>query len=421
MNARNGQSMSILKVENLALHYRTRDGPVRAVDAINFTLEKGHTLALVGESGSGKTSTANAILRLLPRNVDRYDGTVMFDGTDVMKLTDEEFRKGVRWRGISMVFQGAMNALNPTARVGSQVAEPLKIHLSIEDEEAEDRASESLRSVGLADYVERSYPHELSGGMKQRAIIAMALILKPNIVILDEPTSALDVMTQANIINLLKRVKREEGLSYLFITHDLSLASELADEVGIMYAGELVEIGPAEKIYKDPQHPYTQALLASVPKLRSSEAPVSIPGVPPDLIRPPDGCRFHPRCAVAFDQCGWRADEIARVLESAFQEGEAAQSLPPLAPIRVEDDLTVSVRPTGGNALQAALALVREILSSERERRRGLQGVQDVGIEDGAIVLRLHEGKVPTLIGGDQKASCLLLEKEGGDREDGAE
>ncbi len=413
--------MAILEVENLALHYRTRDGPVRAVDAINFTLEKGHTLALVGESGCGKTSTAIAILRLLPRNVDRYDGRVMLDGKDVMKLTEEEFRKGVRWQGISMVFQGAMNALNPTARVGSQVAEPMKIHLPIEDEEADDRASESLRDVGLADYVERSFPHELSGGMKQRVIIAMALILKPKVVILDEPTSALDVMTQANIINLLKRVKREEGLSYLFITHDLSLASELADEVAIMYAGELVEIGPSEKIYNDPQHPYTQALLDSVPKLRSSEPPVSIRGVPPDLIKPPAGCRFHPRCSAAFDQCGWRANEIARILELAFQEDKAAQSLPPLNPIRVENDLTLSVRPMGGNDLPASVALVREILASERERRRGLQGVKDVGIEGGAIVLRLHEGRVPTYVGEDHKAACLLLETSGGDREDGAE
>jgi len=299
--------MPLLSVRNLVLHYRTRKGPVRAVDGLTFDLERGQTFALVGESGSGKTSTASALLRMLPRNVDTYTGEVELDGTNLMALDDEDFRTQVRWRRISMVFQGAMNALSPMIPVGLQVAEPLLTHLGAEKDEAFAKAEEAIRSVGLPDYTMRRYAHELSGGMKQRVVIAMALVMKPSIVILDEPTSALDVMTQANIMNLLKGLKRDESLSYIFITHDLGLSSELADVVGIMYAGRIVEVGPAERIYPDPQHPYTQKLLASAPKLKTEEKPDSIPGVPPDLIKPPPGCRFHPRCPFVFDRC--RVDE----------------------------------------------------------------------------------------------------------------
>ncbi len=295
--------MPLLSVKDLVLHYRTRRGPVRAVDGVSFNLEKGQTVALVGESGCGKTSTASAILRMLPRNVARYEGEVSLDGKNLMDLGDEEFRTEVRWRAISIVFQGAMNALSPMIPVGRQVAEPLTVHLDATKEEALQKAREAVKSVGLPEYAMKRYAHELSGGMKQRIVIAMALVMRPSVVILDEPTSALDVMTQANIINLLKKLKDEEGLSYIFITHDLGLSSELADVVGIMYAGRLAEIGPAETIYPSPQHPYTQKLLASVPKLRSEERPDSIPGNPPDLRAPPPGCRFHPRCPFAFDKC----------------------------------------------------------------------------------------------------------------------
>ena len=295
--------MALLSVRNLVLHYRTRKGVVRAVDDLSFELELGQTFALVGESGCGKTSTAAAILRMLPRNVATYTGQVELDGKNVMELDDEAFRTEVRWRRISMVFQGAMNALSPMIPVGRQVAEPLIVHLGARKEEALARAREAIVNVGLPDYTMRQYAHELSGGMKQRVVIAMALAMKPSLVVLDEPTSALDVMTQANIMNLLKGLKKEESLSYLFITHDLGLSSELADVVGIMYAGKLVEVGPAESVFPNPQHPYTQKLLASAPKLRSEEKPDSIPGTPPDLVSPPDGCRFHPRCPFAFDKC----------------------------------------------------------------------------------------------------------------------
>ncbi|MEE9173357.1 MAG: ABC transporter ATP-binding protein [Thermoplasmata archaeon] len=292
----------LLELRDLHLYYRTSRGPVKAVDGVSFELSKGETLALVGESGCGKTSTASALTRVLPRNVHRYDGSVFLNGQDIMALDDETFRKTVRWRQIATVFQGAMNALSPTAPVGKQVAEPLLIHLDAEKGEAYAQAEEALRSVGLPEVAKR-YPHELSGGMKQRVVIATALILRPALVLLDEPTSALDIMTQANIINLLKRLKREEELSYIFITHDLALASELADKVAIMYAGRIAEFGTSEDIYGNPQHPYTQLLLQSVPFLKSTERPISIPGTPPDLVEPPSGCRFRPRCPYAFEKC----------------------------------------------------------------------------------------------------------------------
>ncbi len=295
--------MPILDVKNLYLYYRTRRGPVEAVDNVAFTVEEGETLALVGESGCGKSSTANAILRVLPKNVHRFEGVVKLNGSNIMDFDHSTFRREVRWKGISMVFQGAMNALNPVLKVGYQVAEPLIYHMDVDRAEALEEAERSLRSVGLpADTVQR-YPHELSGGMKQRAVIAMAIILKPKIVILDEPTSALDVMTQANIMNLLKGLRKRERLSYIFITHDLALASELADHVAIMYAGRIAEIGSSEDVYRNAMHPYTKMLMDSVPRLRSDVSPQSIPGAPPDLTEPPEGCRFRPRCPYAFEEC----------------------------------------------------------------------------------------------------------------------
>ncbi|MEM4468752.1 MAG: ABC transporter ATP-binding protein [Candidatus Nezhaarchaeales archaeon] len=288
--------MTILEVKDLKLYYRTLRGPLKAVDKISFRLEKGETLAIVGESGCGKSSTAIAIMRLLPPNTHTYEGSVKFEGQELMSLKDEEFRKMIMWKKMSMVFQGAMNSLNPVVKVGEQLAEPLMVHGGMDRKEALERAREMLKLVNLPEYILNRYPHELSGGMKQRIIIAMALIMTPPIVILDEPTSALDVITQANIMNLLKNLKWKLKLSYIFITHDLPLASELADKVAVMYAGKIVELGKAEQIFNSPLHPYTQRLISSVPTLRTEKLLNYIPGSPPDLVQPPTGCRFYPRC-----------------------------------------------------------------------------------------------------------------------------
>jgi len=294
---------SLLDVRNLHLYYATRKGVVKAVDDISLSLKRGETVAVVGESGCGKTSTARAIIRLLPRNVHLYRGSIILDGKNIMELDDERFRKDVRWKKISMVFQGAMNSLNPILKAGYQVAEPLMIHENMSKVEALKRAGEALRMVGIHESFIDRYPFELSGGMKQRVVIAMALITRPQIIILDEPTSALDVITQANIMNLLKKLKNELELSYIFITHDIALSSELADKVAVMYAGEIVEMADAETFYVKPAHPYAEKLMASVPTLRTDKQLDFIPGAPPSLIYPPPGCRFHPRCPYAFDKC----------------------------------------------------------------------------------------------------------------------
>ena len=296
-------SNNILEVEKLNLYYATRKGAVKAVDDVSFTLQKGKTLALVGESGCGKSSLAKAIIRLLPRNIDTYNGKIFLEGQNTMDLNERRYREAVRWKRISMVFQGALNSLNPVLRVGYQVAEPLLIHEKMEKKEALERALEALKLLRIpVAFVDR-YPFELSGGMKQRTVIAMALISNPEIVILDEPTSALDVITQANILNLLKKLKSDMDLSFIYITHDIAVSSELADSVAVMYAGEIAEIADANEFYKKPAHPYSQLLMASVPTLRTDKDLVFIPGAPPSLIDPPMGCRFHPRCPHRMDRC----------------------------------------------------------------------------------------------------------------------
>ncbi len=295
--------MALLKVEDLVMYYRTRKGTVKAVDHVSFEIEKGETLAIVGESGCGKSSLSRAIIRLLPRNVETYEGKVFLNGTNIMELSEERFRKEVRWRKISMVFQGALNALNPVLKVGEQVAEPLVIHMGMGKKEALKEAREMIKQVGIAEAFVDRYPFELSGGMRQRIVIAMALITDPDLVILDEPTSALDVITQANVMNLLKRLKKERDLTYIFITHDIALASELADKMATMYAGQIIELADSESYFGKPLHPYTQKLLGSVPTLREDKEIAPIPGTPPNLLNPPVGCRFRPRCDQAMEIC----------------------------------------------------------------------------------------------------------------------
>ncbi|MCZ6892343.1 MAG: ABC transporter ATP-binding protein [Chloroflexi bacterium] len=297
----------LLQVSDLCLYYDSPGGVVRAVDGVSFSVQAGEAVGFVGESGAGKSSLALGLMRVLPRNVALHEGTVALDGTSCLELDEDTFRRQIRWRRMSMVFQGAMDSLNPVVRVGPQVIEPLLLQRDVSKEEATSEGRRLLEMVRLPREVFQRYPHELSGGMKQRVLIAMALILKPQLVILDEPTSALDVTVQAQVMNLLKELKREMGLGVIFITHDIALASDLCETIGVMYAGKLAELGPADDVLTRPRHPYTQLLLASIPRLREEEPPRFIPGSPPAMTELPPGCRFHPRCPYAFDRC--RAEE----------------------------------------------------------------------------------------------------------------
>jgi oligopeptide/dipeptide ABC transporter ATP-binding protein len=293
----------LLKVRGLELWFRTRRGPVQAVDGVDFDLLARKATVIIGESGCGKSSLAKAILRLLPRNVAKYDGQVLLNGQDIMKLDEEEFRQEIRWKSISMVPQAAMNALNPVMRIGDQVAEPAMVHLGLGKKEALEQALRMFEQVGVpADFLHR-YAFELSGGMRQRAALAMSLVTLPHLIILDEPTSALDVLTQANIMNLMKRVKQELETSFILITHDIATSSELADNVAVMYAGQIVEVSDAFSFFSNPLHPYSEKLMASVPRLRMDIEPEYITGQPPSLLNPPTGCRFADRCYARFEKC----------------------------------------------------------------------------------------------------------------------
>jgi peptide/nickel transport system ATP-binding protein len=293
----------LLNTRKLTLHFRTTKGVVRAVDGVDFDLNTNEAMVVLGESGCGKSSLAKALLRLLPRNVHAYSGNVTLDGQDVMKLGDDDYRQQVRWMKMSMVPQAAMNALNPVMRVGDQVAEPVIIHNGVPHDQALLQARKMFQHVGVpTDFINR-YAFELSGGMRQRVAIAMALVTLPRLVILDEPTSALDVLTQANIMNVLKRIKEDLEISYILITHDIATSSELADRVAVMYAGQIVEVSDADSFFNEPQHPYSQKLLASVPKLHGNKEPDFITGQPPSLFDLPSGCRFAPRCPRREERC----------------------------------------------------------------------------------------------------------------------
>ncbi|WP_461863281.1 ABC transporter ATP-binding protein [Thermococcus sp.] len=305
---------NVLDVNNLKMYYFTNKGVVKAVDDLSFTLKKGEVMGLAGESGCGKSSLGFTLMGMPTPPGKIVSGSVKIDGREIVGLPEDVLRKEIRWQKISMIFQGAMNALNPVYTVGYQMIEPLIYHKGMEKEEALDRAQKYLELVGLSSDIVYRYPHELSGGMKQRVIIATALLLEPEVVIADEPTTALDVVVQAQIINLMKKLKKELGLSMIFITHDLSILAEISDKVAIMYAGKIIEIGDSEKIYYEPAHPYTQKLLASIPRLHEDvERLEFIPGQPPNLITPPKGCRFHPRCPYAMQICKEQEPELKEV------------------------------------------------------------------------------------------------------------
>jgi oligopeptide/dipeptide ABC transporter ATP-binding protein len=293
----------LLRVEDLVLYFRTAKGPVQAVDGVDFDLDYNEAVVILGESGCGKTSLAKAILRLLPKNAGTYTGKVWLEGVDTMALSDEDFRTQVRWVKMSLVPQAAMNSLNPVLKVGDQVAEPMIVHHSARKDEAFAQARVMFQRVGVPPDFMNRYAFELSGGMRQRVALAMALVTAPALVVLDEPTSALDVLTQANIFNTLKRIKQELEISFILITHDIATSSELADRVVVMYAGQIVEVGDSEVVFVDPMHPYSKKLLSSVPRLRADQDPDFISGQPPSLLDPPHGCRFADRCQSRFDKC----------------------------------------------------------------------------------------------------------------------
>lgn len=296
--------MPLLEVSNLKTYFFTDRGVVKAVDGISFKLDKGETLGLAGESGCGKSTTAYSLIKLVPPPGKIVSGKILLDGEgNIVDLPEPEVRRRVRWKRISMVFQGAMNALNPVYTIGQQICEVLTYHAQMTKEEAVERAKELLTMVGLEPDIVNRYPHELSGGMKQRSFIAMALALNPDIIICDEPTTALDVVVQAQILNLLKELQNKYGISIILITHDLGVTAELSDKVAIMYAGKIAEQAPSEKIFLEPAHPYTKGLINSIPRLKSKVKITWIPGLPPNLINPPTGCRFHPRCPEAMDIC----------------------------------------------------------------------------------------------------------------------
>jgi len=293
----------LLRIEELVLHFNTTQGVVQAVDGVNFELDSNRAVVILGESGCGKSSLAKAILRLLPRNSGTYTGHIYLDGKDIMLLNDEEFRQNIRWAAMSMVPQAAMNSLNPVIKVGEQVSEPALIHFGVSKEEALALVKKMFQHVGVPEDFIGRYPFELSGGMRQRVAIAMALVTSPSLIILDEPTSALDVLTQANIFNVLKRLKKELGVSFILITHDIATSSELADDVAVMYAGQIVEMSDAHRFFDKPLHPYSQKLMASVPRLHTVKEPEFIVGRPPSLVNLPQGCRFADRCPARFDKC----------------------------------------------------------------------------------------------------------------------
>ncbi len=293
----------VLEVKDLHLHYADPQGPVRAVDGVSFELaETGTAMGIVGESGCGKSSIANALMRQLPANTSHFSGRIRLEGELISELDDARFHREVKWQRMALVPQGAMNSLNPVMRIGPQIIEPHLIKGGLDKSQLREKAEDLLARVGLPGSVYSLYPHELSGGMKQRVMIASALIFSPRLLIMDEPTSALDVSVQAQIMNLLKELK-QDGLSLIFITHDIALASDICDQIAVAYAGEITEQGTAEQILGSPAHPYARRLLASMPRLQSDEMPSFIPGAPPDLRKVPPGCRFQPRCDEALPVC----------------------------------------------------------------------------------------------------------------------
>ncbi len=303
---------ALLAVENLQVDYLSPRGAVRAVDGVSFQVAPGEVVGLAGESGSGKSTIVQAVLRILQPPGVITGGNVHFGGDDVLAMDDTALRK-LRWRKVALVFQSAMNALNPVLTIGEQIADTIQAHEQVTQSDALGRSADLLKLVGIDAGRLRSYPHELSGGMRQRVVIAIALALRPPLLVMDEPTTALDVVVQKEILQRIAELKDQLGFSILFITHDLSLLFELTDRIAILYAGRLVESAPSKQLYEDPKHPYTRGLLASFPTVKGPKRKLSgIPGSPPDMLHPPAGCRFHPRCSDVLPRC---SSEVPPLIE----------------------------------------------------------------------------------------------------------
>jgi len=336
----------LLQVRHLCVEYLSGRSPVSAVDDVSFDLYKGEVLGLAGESGCGKTTIANAITCLLKPPAQIAGGQILFDGQDVMALDAEALRR-FRWRRISIVSQSAMSALNPVMSIGAHLADTLQAHTGMSKRDVLERGAALLRIVGIESSRLKSYPHELSGGMRQRVMIALALALNPDLVIMDEPTTALDVVVQKEIMQQIEDLKAQFGFSILFITHDLSLLVEFSNRIAIMYAGKIVEVAPARALFRAPRHPYTVGLMNSFPSLEAEDDAVlaGIPGAPPSLSSIPSGCTFHPRCRYAMDRCTTQEPPLARPTDEGggrvaacwLQDGrqapppELARKFPPAA------------------------------------------------------------------------------------------
>jgi len=305
--------MDILKVKNLTTHYQTPFGDVIAVDDVSFNLRKGIALGLAGESGCGKTTVALSIMRILTYPGKILGGEILFKDVDVMKLSEAELRD-LRWKGISTVFQGAMASLNPLFKVGRQIADPILIHEDVTKKEAYDRANELLELVGIDASRANNYPWELSGGMRQRVMVAMGLACNPEVIIADEPTTALDVIVAHQVMELIKDLREKLDLSMILITHDISVIAQTCDELAVMYAGKIVELAEVDAIFESPLHPYTEALISAFPSIAGENRKLtSIIGNPPDLINPPKGCKFNPRCPFAQDICRTEEPQLEQV------------------------------------------------------------------------------------------------------------
>jgi peptide/nickel transport system ATP-binding protein len=294
----------LLSVRELKMEYKTKKGWVSAIDNVSFDLPKGLSMGLVGESGCGKTSIAMTLLRLLPDNAKIKGGQILLDGKDLIPMAEEQMQN-VRWNRISMVFQAAMNALDPVYRVGDQIIESIVQHEpNVQPNAVRERVGKLFQLVGLDPKLMDRYPHEFSGGMRQRAVIAMSLSCNPDLIIADEPTTALDVIVQDQVLRELRKIQKQLGMSMIYISHDIAVIAEVAEMLGVMYAGRMAEMSTSHDIFKRPMHPYTVALMSAFPSIRGPKQKLeALPGEPPDLLYPPKGCRFHPRCPRALAQC----------------------------------------------------------------------------------------------------------------------